>query len=105
MIRKEKLEEIRKSAKEKIENLKDLKRWKNAEEVLKHKIIVLPRGDIDINLELKEYNKDNFVVAKDFDYLDVSSTEVRNGNTDNMDVRVLKYIKDNKFYTRQESYI
>ena len=82
------------------DNLKDLKRWKNAEEVLKHKIIVLPRGDIDINLELKEYNKDNFVVAKDFDYLDVSSTEVRNGNTDNMDVRVLKYIKDNKLYTR-----
>ena len=82
------------------DNLINLYKWKKAKEVLKYKIIVLPRDNINIYQELEEYNKDNFVVADDFDYLDVSSTGVRNGNTNNMDKRVLTYINNNKLYAK-----
>ena len=80
------------------DNLEKLYLWKNIDKILENKIIVLKRGNTDINKLLEKYPIDRFIVCNDFEFLDVSSTEIREGNTDNVDPRVLEYIKINNLY-------
>ena len=54
------------------DNLINLDKWKNIEEILTY--------NIDIDKYMINYNKDNFILLRDFKPLDVSSTEIRNGN-------------------------
>lgn len=83
------------------DNLAELHTWKNVEEVLKYNIIVLKRGDINIDECLEKFDRSKFVIVDNFPFIDISSTKIRDGNDDNLDPRVLQYIKKNKLYGRK----
>ena len=74
--------------------------WKNIDEILKNKVIVLRRGNEDIYKYIEQLGKDNFIVIDDFPFIDISSTTIRN-NLDNkyIDKRVLDYIKKHNLYS------
>ena len=81
------------------DNIINFDKWKNYEELLNYKIIIMNRNNIDIDSYIKKYNTPNFIVINDFPFLDISSTEIRS-NLDNkyLDKRVLEYIKKNNLY-------
>lgn len=81
------------------DNIINFDKWKNYEELLNYKIIVMNRNNIDIDSYIKKYNTPNFIVVSDFDFIDVSSTEIRK-TIDNkyLDKRVLEYIRKNNLY-------
>ena len=85
------------------DNIISFDKWKNYEELLTYKIIVMNRNNIDINSYISKYNTPNFIVINDFDFIDVSSTEIRN-NLDNeyLDKRVLEYIRKNNLYKKED---
>ena len=80
------------------DNVEKFHLWKNIEQILKHKIIVLNRGDKDIEKTLSKFNSNNFVIIDDFKFIDVSSTEIRQGKTEHIKKEVLDYIKEHKLY-------
>ena len=80
------------------DNLENLYLWKNIDKILENKIIVLKRGNDDIDKLLEKYPKNKFIVCNDFEYLNVSSINIRNGIYENIDERVLEYIETNKLY-------
>ena len=81
------------------DNIIDFDKWMNYQELLKYKIIVVNRDNININKYINKFNSSNFIVVNDYKYKDISSSEIRN-NLGNiyLDKRVLKYIKDNHLY-------
>ncbi len=81
------------------DNVISFDKWMNYEELLNYKIIVMNRNNIDVNSYIAKYNTPNFIVINDFDFIPVSSTEIRN-NLDNeyLDKRVLEYIRVNNLY-------
>ena len=81
------------------DNIIDFDKWKNYQELLKYKIIVMNRDDIDIDKYINKYKSNNFIVVNDYKYIRVSSSMIRN-KIDNkyVDKKVLKYIKDNNLY-------
>lgn len=79
-------------------------KWKNIDEILKYRIIIVKRNNIDACVYDK-YSKYNFIVTNKVDSEDVSSTMVRNMilNKDKdilkyIDMKVYKYIKRNNLY-------
>ncbi len=81
------------------DNIIDFNKWKNIDEILKHKVIVLNRNNIDINNYIKRFNSSNFIVIQDFDFIAISSTELRDNLDERyIDEKVLAYIKTNKLY-------
>ena len=82
------------------DNLEKLNLWKNIFEIIKNNyIIVLKRGNIDYKKYLTNFDINKFIIVDNFDYIDVSSTTIRNNlNNENMDNRVLNYIEKNKLY-------
>ena len=81
------------------DNLVQFDKWKNYQELLKNKIIVMNRDNIDINPYLKKLGKNNFIIISDFSFISVSSTEIRNKlNSKFLDKKVLDYIKENNLY-------
>ena len=81
------------------DNLEKFHLWKKVDEILKYHVIVLRRGNININKYLDRFDKSRFIIIDDFPFIDVSSTEIRaNLNNENLDERVLKFIKENKLY-------
>ena len=80
------------------DNIINLHKWKNIDEILNNKIIVLNRNNIDINKYLDRFNKDKFIILDKFDYIDTSSTEIRNGNYEELNPEVKKYIDKSKLY-------
>ena len=80
------------------DNLEKLHLWKNIDKILENKIIVLRRGDTPIDEYLKRFDKTRFIIVDDFEYLDVCSTDIRNGIYKNIDDRVVEYIKRNNLY-------
>ena len=81
------------------DNIKDLDKWKNLELILKHKIIVMNRGDT-IAKYVNKLGKDNFIVIDNFPFIDVSSTKIRNGSFNNIHPKVLEYIRNNRLYNK-----
>lgn len=79
------------------DQLEKLHLWKNIDEILENKIIVLKRDNIIPNINLDKY-KDQFIYINEFDPIMISSTEIRNGNYNNIDSRILDYIKNNNLY-------
>ena len=79
------------------DNLEKFHLWKNIEEILKYNIIVLNRGD---NID-KYINKLNgkFTIISDFDYIDISSTEIRRGLRKHLKKEVASYIDENHLYS------
>ena len=80
------------------DNLINFDKWKNIDEILENKIIVLNRNNIDMNKYLEKFNKSKFIIISDFNYIDISSSEIRNGRFDKLDSKVKKYIDDNNLY-------
>ena len=81
------------------DNIIEFDKWKNYQELLKYKIIVMNRDDIDINKYIKKYKSNNFIVVNDYEYIPVSSSIIRsNLDSKYLDSKVLKYIKDNKLF-------
>ena len=79
------------------DNLEKLHEWKNIEEILQNKIIVLKRGNIVKNLFLGAFES-QFIYCDDFDFIHTSSTEIRNGNTHYLNPNVKKYIEEHHLY-------
>lgn len=85
------------------DNIVKFKFWENVEEILKNKILVFNRDDIEIQSYIDDFlQKDNFVIINNFQPISISSTEIRN-NLDDMseylDKKIYKYIKDNDLYS------
>ena len=89
------------------DNVEKFYLWKNVDEILENKILVLPRNDIDPTEYISKYSKkDNFIRVKDFEPLYISSTEIRKkiknndlSNINNyLDEEVLDYIIKNNLY-------
>ena len=79
------------------DNLEKFHLWQHYDEILNNKLIVLNRGKIIKNKQLEDY-ENNIIYIDEFNYIDVSSTDVRNGNFNNVDERVVKYIKKKHLY-------
>lgn len=83
------------------DNIIEFDKWKNYKELLKYKIIVVNRNNIDINKYIKKYNTNNFIVINDYKFIDISSTELReNLNSKYIDKKVLDYIKKNNLFRK-----
>ena len=80
------------------DNLEKLYLWKNIEKILENYVIVFQRGKTNINRYLEKYDKSKFIIIDNFQNIEVSSTEIRNGGTDNVDKNVLEYIRKNQLY-------
>ncbi len=81
------------------DNLEKFYLWKNFDEIMKNKVIVLPRDGIDIESLLSKYDKTRFVIANGFSEINVSSTEIReNKDSSYLDEKVRKYIEENNLY-------
>ena len=79
------------------DNIEKLHEWKNIDEILENKIIVLKRGEYKKNNYLNKYDK-QFIYLDDFVPLSISSTEIRNGSYKYLNSNILKYIEDNNLY-------
>ena len=79
--------------------------WKNVDEILKNKVLVLKRDDIDVEKYVNEFpEKDNFIVVEDFEKVDISSTCIRNdldSKKEYLDKEVYHYIKRNRLYENE----
>ena len=81
------------------DNLINLDKWKDYQKLLKYKIIIMNRNDIKINEYLYKYPNNNFIIVKDFPYINISSSEIRNKlNNKYLDRDVINYIKNNNLY-------
>ena len=77
-----------------------LNTWYKAEELktLVH-FIVFPRKGDKIEAIREQLKKDNWdFEITNTEYIDISSTEVRNGTSDNINEKVKDYIKNNELY-------
>jgi len=80
------------------DNLEKLHEWKNIDEILENnKIIVLKREDYNKNIYLDKY-EDRFIYVDDFKPIKVSSTEIREGNSNFINPNILKYIEEHNLY-------
>ena len=81
------------------DNLINFDKWKDYQKLLKYPIIVMNRDDVDIDLYLKKYPNNNFIIIKNYPYIPISSSKLRNSlDSRYLDKRVLNYIKNNKLY-------
>ncbi len=77
------------------DNLEKLHKWNNIDELLKYAVIVLKRKSIKKNAYIDD---SKFTYIDDFDFIDISSTEIRNGSDDYLDENIKQYIKKNNLY-------
>lgn len=82
------------------DNIINLDKWKNIEEILTYKIIVVKRDNIDIERYLDKFPKEQFIIIPNFPNIEVSSTEIRNGNNKYLKKEVQEYIKRNHLYEK-----
>ena len=80
------------------DNLINLDQWKNINEILENKIIVVNRNDIDINKYLDRFDKSKFIIIPNFAYIACSSSDIRNGNYKHIHPKVKNYIERNHLY-------
>ena len=86
------------------DNIVSFDKWKNYQDLLEYKIIVLNRDDIDINKYIDKFDKkDNFIVLKDFPYIAISSTEIKDDidESSNLNPKVYQYIKAHHLYEKE----
>lgn len=89
------------------DNVTKFSDWKNVEEILKNKVIVLPRNGIDVEKYINNFKqKDNFIIIDNFTPIFLSSTAIRNkiksNDFNNIDIylddNIVKYIIENNLY-------
>jgi len=80
------------------DNIIRLNQWKNIDEILTNKVIVVNRDNLDIYRYLEDLPKEQFIIIPSFPNITVSSTEIRNGNHKYLNPQVKEYIEQNKLY-------
>ena len=89
------------------DNVINFDKWKNYQKILERKILVIPRGNIEMDKYFSRYEKkDNFIVVEGFKEVDISSKEIRgllhDGKYDEvekyLDKEIIGYIKKNDLY-------
>ncbi len=88
------------------DNLYNFHLWKNIDDIIKYKIIVIPRNNIDMDKEILRFNTDNFILVNDYKGQDISSTNIRKLINDNeindlnayLDKKIIEYITINNLY-------
>lgn len=79
------------------DNLERFHEWKNIREILQNKVIVLKRNKIEKNQHLKEF-EEQFIYREDFEFLNISSTDIRKGSRAYLNPNIIKYIKEHHLY-------
>ena len=108
------LEELKKDYKDSIlhliigaDNLAKFHLWKEVDIILKNKVLVLPRNEINSSIYINKFKqKDNFVIVDNFKEIDVSSTLIRDKISkkeyknleEYLDKNIIDYIIENKLY-------
>ena len=59
------------------DNIINFHKWKNIDSILKNKVVVLNRDNINIEEYISEFNKDKFIIINDFKPINISSTKIR----------------------------
>ena len=75
--------------------------WKNVYSILKNKVIVLNRNNIDVTKYIAKIDQNKFIILDNFNYLNISSSEIRKNINDNknyLDDKVYNYIINNNLY-------
>ncbi len=82
------------------DNIIQFDKWMEYKELLKRRIIVVNRNNIDISKYIEKYEeKDNFIVLQDFDFINISSTNIKEGDgLNNLKPEVYQYIKEHNLY-------
>lgn len=83
------------------DNIINFHKWKNIDSILKNKVIVLNRDDINIEEYIDKFNKDKFIIINDFKPINISSTKIRNNykkNREYLDKMVYNYIDEFNLY-------
>lgn len=90
------------------DNIINLDKWKNVDSLLRNRIIVMNRNNVDVYKYISKFkNKNNFYVISDFSNIDISSTLIRNLInkkdakllTNYLDEDIIDYIYENKLYS------
>ena len=81
--------------------MSNLDKWKNIEEILTNKIIEVNRNNLDINKYLNKFPKEQFIIISNFPNINISSTEIRNGNYKYLHPKVKEYIEKYKLYYKE----
>lgn len=78
-------------------------KWKNVEDILKNKVIVLNRNNIDISKYVDNFKeKERFIVIQNYPFIDISSIELRNKiNREYLDKDIYDYIIKNNLYKEE----
>ncbi len=91
------------------DNLPKFNLWKNVDEILNNKVLVIPRKGYEIGDYINQYaKKENFIITNSYEQKDISSTKIRELIKSNkitelkdlLDKEILKYIIDNNLYRR-----
>ena len=89
------------------DNLAKFHLWKEVDIILKNKVLVLPRNEINSSIYINKFKqKDNFVIVDNFKEIDVSSTLIRDKISkkeyknleEYLDKNIIDYIIENKLY-------
>ena len=81
------------------DNIINFDKWRNYQELLKEKIILLSRDDIDVNYYINKLKGKNFIIVKNYPEIKISSSMLRaNLNKEYFDSRVYEYIKRYHLY-------
>lgn len=83
------------------DNIVSFDKWMKVDQIVSNnKVIVFNRDNLDIKKYVDKFeNKENFVIIKDYPFVDISSTELRNKLDINyIPLEVYNYIIENKLY-------
>lgn len=92
-----------------VDNLEKFHLWKNFDYLVTFKILVLPRNEKSVSKFNKNFSKeDSFIYIPNFNYIDISSTQIRNFIKEQNDTKikqflspkVYNYIKENNLYRK-----
>lgn len=83
------------------DNMVTFDKWKNIEELLQYKILVLNRNNINIKKYTNKYKTNNFIVVDNYPFINISSTELRKHlKREYLNILVYEYIIKNKLYQK-----
>lgn len=93
------------------DNIPKFHLWKNVEEILENKIIVINRNNLDIRSDLAKFKSNNFILIPNYPQVDISSTKIRQliakerieDLNKYLDQEVIKYILNKNLYKGEKN--
>lgn len=83
------------------DNIVSFDKWMNVDQIISNnKVIVLNRDNMDVEKYVDKFeNKENFIIIKDYPFVNISSTKLRNMiDKKYLPLEVYNYIIENKLY-------